>query len=454
MMKNRLFILFAITPALLFAQQTPDLQIEVRGEQGPPTIAVPDLRGTVDAEAQDTFNTTLWNDLEASGALDMISKSFYPRTAPQRPEDMQFDVERLPENPGDQGLFVHGWSQPPVATLYLVMGKLEAAGDRFVLNGWLVDVTQETSADAYQFGKRYYGDMNEAGTRQVAHDFSRDILQNLGLGVGLAGTRIYFVSDRNGQKEIYSIDYDGANLRQLTNFKNLTIGPSISPDGSRLAYTTFVEGTPKIYMQAMETGRRLTFYNQTASLNTTPTFTSDGTLLYYASSITGHTQIYRSDLDGKNLSRISYSRSIAVDPTVNPKTGAQIAYVDDRSGLPQVYLMDSDGANVRRLSLGGGQAEQPAWDPQGENVAFAWTRGFEPGNYNIFVVNVATQNLVQLTHGAGRNESPSFSPSGTHIVFSSDRSGGSQLWTMRADGTQLRKLTTRGRNVTPVWGVR
>ena len=97
---------------------------------------------------------------------------------------------------------------------------------------------------------------------------------------------------------------------------------------------------------------------------------------------------------------------------------------------------------------------QPAWDPQGENLTFAWTRGFEPGNYNIFVINVATQQLVQLTHGAGRNEHPTWSPSGTHIVFSSNRSGGTQIWTMRADGTQFRKLTSQGQNEGPVWGVR
>jgi TolB protein len=139
---------------------------------------------------------------------------------------------------------------------------------------------------------------------------------------------------------------------------------------------------------------------------------------------------------------------------VNPKTGAQIAFVSDRPGTPQVYLMDMDGANVRRLSLGGGDAVQPAWDPQGENVAFSWTRGFEPGNYNVFIINVATQELVQLTHGAGRNENPVFSPSGTHIAFTSDRSGGTQIWTMRADGTQLKRLTTQGRNRMPVWAAR
>jgi TolB protein len=109
---------------------------------------------------------------------------------------------------------------------------------------------------------------------------------------------------------------------------------------------------------------------------------------------------------------------------------------------------------VRQLSLGGGDAQQASWDPQGENVVFTWTRGFEPGNYNVFVVNVATGNLVQLTHGAGRNENPTFAPSGTHVAFSSDRQGGTQIYTMRADGTQLKRLTNRGRNRSPVWAVR
>jgi TolB protein len=114
--------------------------------------------------------------------------------------------------------------------------------------------------------------------------------------------------------------------------------------------------------------------------------------------------------------------------------------------------MDAEGANVRMLSQGGGDAVQPSWDMQGENIAFAWTRGFEPGNYNIFIANVATGRLAQLTHGAGRNENPSWAPGGTHMVFSSNRAGGTQIWTMRADGTQVQKLTSQGRNFQPVWG--
>jgi TolB protein len=441
--------------ALFLAAQQPDIKIDITGQQQVPRIAVPDIPGPAAASGQvEVFNTTLWNDLESAGRFEMISKSFYPRTAPRRPEDLQAGDKGLPEDPGARGLWLAGWSQPPVTALYLAFGSIEIAGDRLVLSGYLYDVTEADLSAAHIFGKRYYSNIDEEGARQLAHDFSRDILEKLGLGPGLAGSKIYFVSNRSGTKEIWSMDYDGSNQKQLTFYKNITVTPSLSPDATKLAFTTYVEGQPKIYIHSLETNRRLTFYNQIASLNTTPAFTPDGNSVLFASSATGWSQIYMADLDGRNLRRISYSRSLDVHPVVNPKTGAQIAFVSGRSGPPQVYLMDLDGANVRKLSPGGGDAVQPAWDPQGENIAFAWTRGFEPGNYNIFVINVATQELVQLTHGAGRNEHPTWAPSGTHIVFSSNRSGGTQIWTMRADGTQLRKLTSQGQNEGPVWGVR
>jgi TolB protein len=441
--------------AVLLTGQQADIKIGITGDQQAPRIALPDIPGPAAASGQvDTFNTTLWNDLESAGRFEMISKSFYPRTAPRRPEDWQAGQKGLPDDPGARGLWLAGWSQPPVTALYMAFGSIEIVGDRLVLSGYLYDVTAADLSAAHIFGKRYYSNMDDEGVRQLAHDFSKDILERLGLGPGLAGSKIYFVSRRTGSKEIWSMDYDGSNQKQITFYKNITVTPSVSPDATKLAFTTYVEGQPSIYVHSLETNRRLTFYNQVASLNTTPEFTPDGKSILFASSVTGWSQIYQADLDGRNLRRISYSRSIDVNPAINPKTGAQVAFESGRSGPAQIYLMDIDGANVRKLSPGGGDAVQAAWDPQGENIAFAWTRGFEPGNYNIFIINVATEQLVQLTHGAGRNEHPSWSPSGTHIVFSSNRSGGIQIWTMRADGTQLRKLTSQGQNEGPVWAVR
>ena len=141
----------------------------------------------------------------------MVSKSFYPRTPPRRPEDLKPSDERMPEDKGSQGFWLRGWADPPVTARYLTFGSLDTSGDRLVLSGYLYDATAEEVRNGHIFGKRYFSSADVAGARQVAHEFARDILQNLGLGTGLAGSRIYFVSDRTGHKEIWAMDYDGTN---------------------------------------------------------------------------------------------------------------------------------------------------------------------------------------------------------------------------------------------------
>jgi TolB protein len=140
-----------------------------------------------------------------------------------------------------------------------------------------------------------------------------------------------------------------------------------------------------------------------------------------------------------------------VEPKVNPKNGSVLAFVSGRSGFPQLYTMNSVGLDVSRLTSGEGEAVNPSWNPDGQHIAFAWTRGFEPGNYNIFVMDVASREFQQLTHGEGRCENPVWAPDGIHLVYSSKRGRTSEIWTMLADGTAKRQLTTQGNNEKPVW---
>jgi len=133
-------------------------------------------------------------------------------------------------------------------------------------------------------------------------------------------------------------------------------------------------------------------------------------------------------------------------------TGAEIAFSSGRSGPEQIYRMSIDGTDAERLTDGTGEASNPSWHPTGEFLAYAWTRGYMAGAFNIFVMNVSTRAYQQLTHDAGKNENPSWAPDGKHIVFMSDRTGRPQIWSMLADGSQQQQLTREGSNLHPVWG--
>ncbi len=124
-----------------------------------------------------------------------------------------------------------------------------------------------------------------------------------------------------------------------------------------------------------------------------------------------------------------------MEAKINPKTGNDLVDVSGRSGMPQIYRMNLEGTDVSRLSAGTGEATNPAWSPDGGHIAFAWTKGFEPGNYNIFTMDVASQQTTQLTANEGRNENPTWAPDAVHIAYASQRGRQSQIWVMNADGT-------------------
>jgi len=115
--------------------------------------------------------------------------------------------------------------------------------------------------------------------------------------------------------------------------------------------------------------------------------------------------------------------------------------------------MEADGTNVQRMT-DQGYAVSPSWAPNGQFLAFAWIRRYgpgAPGAQDIYVMDITTKQFVQLTHDAGRNDFPSWSPDSRHIVFQSSRTGTDQIWTMLADGSNQKQLTTSGQNSQPNW---
>ena len=449
MMRKSVLIPLALSAsgfAVLFAQ----IRIDLTGQGQKPSLAVPDFRGAGAAQPiMAAFNSTLFSDLDKSGCFSMVAKSLYPLNNPQRPEDLRPEDNR-------QGYALSDWAGSPTQASHIVFGYGAAVNGALAIYGNVYDTRVQSIPSAQLMSAHYAGGLDEAGAIHAAHEFSADVISKFCPGSGsLLGSRIYFVSSRTGNQEIWVMDWDGNSQKQLTHLNSLSIMPSVSPDGSRVAFTTFAKGTPRIMMIDSQSGRALPFYNQEASLNANVTFAPDGKQIYFASSAVGLEQIFTAELNGQGFRRVAHHNAIDAEPKVNPKNPNMLLFVSGASGAEQIYQMSAQGTDIQRITNGEGEAANPAWSPDGQFIAFAWTRGYAKGDWNVFVMDVASRNYTQLTHSEGRNENPTWAPDGKHLVFASTRGGrASQIYTMLADGTQVTRLTQQGNNKSPVWGTK
>ena len=179
-----------------------------------------------------------------------------------------------------------------------------AAEDRglFVAFGWLYSTatTMPSLQQAQVFGKVYTASLDEHGAIDAGHRYAADILAQFG-GKSLVGTRIVFVrSGAPGTKEIWVMNWDGSDQRQLTRYGSISTFPSASPDGRIVAFTTYASGYPAIQMISLDTGRKMGFYNQRASMNAFVAFSPDSkTVIFSSTTAGGPAQLYAANADGE-----------------------------------------------------------------------------------------------------------------------------------------------------------
>lgn len=305
----------------------------------------------------------------------------------------------------------------------------------------------DAGSDEVVGGKRYVG--SSSVVRLMAHRFADELVFRYTGEPGIARTKVAYVSEQGSARELFVMDYDGYDARQLTADGFLNLMPRWSPDRRFLVFTAYRNrNTQDIDMIELATGKRWTIVSL-GGLNITPALSPDGNFLAFASSYEGNSELYRLDTRTKALQRLTVNASGDLSPSWSP-SGRELAFTSDRSGGPQVFLMSSDGSNVRRLTFEGDYNAAPAWSPRGNWIAYVCRTPKK--EYKLCLITPDGQKRVQLTTGPGVDDSPSWSPDGRHLVFSSTADGKSQIYMINADGKDLERITFTGtHNSAPAW---
>jgi len=373
----------------------------------------------------------LVNDLTLSGFFKVIDHSLLPNHLKEK--------EGIPSM-----LSIQEWTSSGGEILLAGEATLEGDGLNLRLKFHLVDLVEQK----HLVGKQYDGHLQNF--RNMVHRIADEVILHLTGEMGVHRTKIAYVIRQGESREIFIADFDGANVRPLTQNQSINVSPAWTPDNQKIAFTSYLKRNPDLYLIDLN-GKNLQRFSSHPGMNVSPSWSPDGKQIALMMGMEGKSDIYLLDANGGNPRRLTGGHGNESTPRWSPD-GRQIVFSSDRSGSPQIYIMSSDGSDVRRLTYEGNYNTSPSWSPKGDRIAFC---GRAAGQFHIFTIGTDGSGLKKLTPHGSNNESPCWSPDDRYIAFSSTRAGGSRIFIMNANGFNQRPLTTsKGGESGPAWSKR
>ncbi len=331
---------------------------------------------TLSAQAQERPRITVTKDTRAP----VVIRGLNPEAASILANDLDLSGVAVPSHDG--------------AGVFTAEGSL-AGG----VKGRLRD-----ASGAILFDKAFPG-----SPRMAIHRFADEIVRAISGRPGIAATQIAFISRRSGRKEVFVADYDGANVRQLTQDGALSVSPAISPNGRFVAYTGYQSGYADVYLIDLANGGRRPLVRAPGT-NSGSAFAPDSSRLALTMSRDGNPEIYVVGLGGGGGRRLTRHPATDSSPSWSP-SGSEIVFVSDRTGSPQLFRMSASGGGPGRLNTGFSYATEPDWAPDGSKIAFTARGG---GGLQIAVLDLASGS----TRIIGSGEDPAWGPNSRHLIYS------------------------------------
>ena len=287
--------------------------------------------------------------------------------------------------------------------------------------------------------------------RRFGHIISDAVYERLTGDKGYFDTRIVFV-DKSGPKErrvkrLAVMDQDGANVRYLTRGDDLVLTPRFSDTPNVIAYMSYGQGDPKVYLMNIETGAREIVGNF-PTMTFSPRFSPDGQRVIMSLQQRGYSNIFVMDLRSKATTRLTDTPAIDTAPCYSPD-GTRICFESDRGSKQQIYVMGANGGTAQRISFGDGTYATPVWSPRGDYIAF--TKQAQ-GKFAIGIMKPDGSGERILTEGF-HNEGPTWAPNGRVVMFFRDPSGnsGPSLYTVDVTGRNEQRLPSPSYASDPAW---